>query len=64
MLVITRKPGEWVRVRVGEVELWVGVSDVDRNKVRLAFEAPPDVEISREELLAGETPKDAAEPGG
>ena len=64
MLVLRRKKGERVRLRVGATDVWVTVTYCHNGVVRLGFEAIPDVEISREELLAGETPKDAAEPGG
>ena len=64
MLVLKRKKGERVRLRFGATDVWVTVTYCHNGVVRLGFEAPPDVEISREELLAGETPKDAAEPGG
>ena len=64
MLVLRRKAGERVRVRFGATDVWVTVTYCRDGVVRLGFEAPPDVEISREELLAGEPPKDAAEPGG
>ena len=64
MLVLKRKKGERVRLRVGATDVWVTVTYCRDGVVRLGFEAPPDVEISREELLAGETPKDAAGSGG
>lgn len=64
MLVLKRKKGERVRVRVGATDVWVTVTYCHNGVARLGFSAPPDVEISREELLAGETPKDAADPGG
>ena len=56
MLVLRRKAGERVRVRFNGADVWVVVTYCRDGVVRLGFEAPPDVEISREELLAGETP--------
>jgi sRNA-binding carbon storage regulator CsrA len=54
MLVLSRKSGERVVLTLasGE-EIWVGVGHVTANgKVLLTFQAPPDVDIKREELLA------------
>ncbi|MBL9085257.1 MAG: carbon storage regulator [Planctomycetales bacterium] len=59
MLVLTRKVGE--RIRVGE-SIDVVVTEIRGDKVRLGFEAPPEVKILREELIddgerpAGEVP--------
>ncbi len=50
-LVVTRKPGERVRVRIGSVVVWVEVAEVERGKIRLRFDGPPGVEFLREELL-------------
>jgi carbon storage regulator CsrA len=54
MLVLSRKSGERVVLTLasGE-EIWVGVGHVTTNgKVLLTFQAPDDVDIKREELLA------------
>ena len=51
MLAMKRKSGERVRVRVGGVDIWVQVVEAWRGGVRLAFEAPPEAQIKREELL-------------
>jgi sRNA-binding carbon storage regulator CsrA len=51
MLVLTRKLAEPVRVRVGGQTLWLMVADCDRGKVRIAFDGPLAVEITRDELL-------------
>ena len=56
MLVLKRKKGERVRLRVGATDVWVTVTYCRDGVVRLGFEAPPEVEISREELLGGESP--------
>ncbi len=49
MLVLTRRAGE--RLLIGE-NILVTVVSVERGKVRLGIEAPPDVLILREELTA------------
>jgi carbon storage regulator len=47
MLVLTRRQGE--RLRIGE-NIWITVVSLDRGKVRLGIDAPPDVLVLREEL--------------
>jgi carbon storage regulator len=47
MLVLTRRSGE--RLRIGD-NIWVTVVSVERGKVRLGIDAPPDVLVLREEL--------------
>jgi carbon storage regulator CsrA len=47
MLVLSRKPGE--RIRIGE-SIWVEVRRVAGNRVTLAVEAPKDIRILRGEL--------------
>jgi carbon storage regulator len=49
MLVLTRRAGE--RLLIGD-RITVTVVSVDRGKVRLGIEAPPDVLVLREELTA------------
>jgi sRNA-binding carbon storage regulator CsrA len=51
VLSLTRKMAEPVRVRIGDQTLWLMVSMIDRGKVRLAFDGPLTVEITRDELL-------------
>lgn len=51
MLVISRRCGEWIRLRLGDADVWVQPSEVGKDKVRLCFEAPRDVQITRDELL-------------
>jgi carbon storage regulator CsrA len=51
VLAIKRKDGQRVRVRVGDVDIWVQVVECQRGWVRLAFEAPEAAKIHREELL-------------
>jgi carbon storage regulator len=51
MLVITRRPTESIVVNK---ELTITVVSVDKNQVRIGFEAPRDYEILREELVQEE----------
>lgn len=48
MLVLARRVGE--SVLIGE-DIWVTVNRIDRNQVRIGFDAPTDVVIMRTELL-------------
>lgn len=56
MLIISRKSGERIRVRFGDMELWIEVipNQDFRGKVRLGFEAPREVEVMRQELITPE----------
>lgn len=55
MLMIGRRAGERVRITVGDVTVWVTFTESrSRNNVRLGFEAPPGVEILREEVVAAQ----------
>jgi carbon storage regulator len=47
MLVLTRKPGQ--RIRIGD-EIEVTLLEVSGDRVRLGFSAPPDVAIHRQEV--------------
>ena len=47
MLVLTRKPGQ--RIRIGD-EIEVTLLEVSGDRVRLGFSAPPDVTIHRQEV--------------
>lgn len=47
MLVLTRKPGQ--RVRIGD-EIEVTLLEVNGDRVRLGFSAPPHVAIHRQEV--------------
>jgi carbon storage regulator len=49
MLILTRKPGESVRIAGG---IQVTVVSVEGHRVRLGFAAPPEVRIDREEVHA------------
>lgn len=54
MLTLSRKAGERVLLTLPDRQgIWVSVVTVRANgSVRLGFDAPPDVDIKREELLA------------
>lgn len=47
MLVLTRKPGQ--RVRIGD-DIEVTLLEVSGDRVRLGFSAPPEVAIHRQEV--------------
>lgn len=47
MLVLSRKPGE--RIEIG-IDCILTVVSVEGDKVRIGFDAPPSVQIRREEL--------------
>ena len=49
MLVLSRKLGE--KIQIGE-DICITVVDIDRGKIRLGIEAPRDVPIFRQELIA------------
>lgn len=50
MLVLSRKLGE--KIFIGD-NVCITVVDIDRGKIRLGIEAPRDVPVFRQELLAG-----------
>lgn len=47
MLILTRKPGE--RVRIGE-DVVITVYGINGNQVRLGVDAPREIEVHREEI--------------
>jgi carbon storage regulator len=49
MLVLSRKLGE--KIVIGE-NISITVIDIDRGKIRLGIEAPRDIPVYRQELLA------------
>jgi carbon storage regulator CsrA len=55
MLILTRKVGERVRVRVpvggGFADVWVVAIAAEAGRVKLGLEAPPEVEIARQEII-------------
>ena len=53
MLILTRRPGETITIETPAGELIeVTVLGIKSNQVRIGTEAPDDVQIMREELLA------------
>ena len=53
MLTLSRFEGERICIRCPDGStIWLVVREIDRSRVRLGFDAPPDVLIDREELLA------------
>ena len=50
MLVLSRTLGEKVVVGTGANAVTITIAAIDRAKVRLAFDAPRDIEIDREEI--------------
>ena len=64
MLVLSRRIGESVVLNPGTPDaITVTVVEVDRGKVRLAFAAPRDVSILRQELLNRGNPSDEFSDG-
>ncbi len=57
MLVLSRKLGE--RICIGE-NIFITVVDIDRGKIRLGIEAPRDIPVYRQELLADKNAPAAA----
>lgn len=52
MLVLTRKLNDRVLLQYPDgTAVWVTLIEIDRGRIRLGFDAPPDVKIYREELL-------------
>ncbi len=52
MLALTRKSGERLAIDTPAGRIWVLVVRVNGEKVRLGIDAPADVHVAREELLA------------
>lgn len=53
-LVISRRHGERTRIKVGDVVIWLTVDTQrqgEKPQVKLVFDAPPEVQITREELM-------------
>lgn len=50
MLVLSRKAMESIIISVGDVRIVVRVNEIRCDRARLAFDAPPDVRIFREEI--------------
>ena len=47
MLVLTRKLGESIVI---DNSIKVTITSIDRNKIRIGIEAPPEVRVDREEV--------------
>ena len=59
MLVLTRRMGE--RIVIGPIDgkmITIVIVDLARGKVRLGFDAPSDIQIMREELIANQGDSD------
>ncbi len=50
MLVLHRAYGERIRIQVGEVVIWVTPSSFSPKGVRIAVDAPREVQVDREEV--------------
>ncbi len=50
LLTLSRKDGEWVRLEVAGILIWVGVSHNGRHQ-RITIDAPREVIIHRDEVL-------------
>lgn len=50
MLVLSRREGERIIIKCKDVSFSFTIQQVIRNKVRIAFDAPKDVIINREEV--------------
>lgn len=50
MLCLSRKKEERIVIRTLTEEIWVTITDIRGDKVRLGFEADPNVAIHREEV--------------
>jgi carbon storage regulator len=57
MLVLSRKLGEKIQINDN---ICITVVDIDRGKIRLGIEAPREVSIFRQELLAKAVPAPAS----
>jgi sRNA-binding carbon storage regulator CsrA len=53
-VVVTRREGQRLLLRLGDVEVWVSVLSAERGAARLAVLAPDEVLVLREELLTRE----------
>lgn len=52
-LALTRREGEALIFRVGDVEFTVGIAKTRSHRVRIAIEAPIEVQVVRGELETG-----------
>lgn len=61
-LVLSRRPKERVRICVYDMVITVTVYETSSGSASLVFEAPPEVQILREELVAREASAQLAVP--
>lgn len=52
MLVLTRKTGQRILIRLGSTTVAVQVCRADRGTARLGIDAPDEVQVDREEVAA------------
>ena len=57
MLILGRKLHERIRLVVDGVTIWVSVERLGGNDCRIGIEAPPAVEIVREEVVGRDDPQ-------
>lgn len=50
-MIVRRKVGERVRIRVGGVDVWLTLTSVGPSKAGLGIHVPAGVEVLREELI-------------
>ena len=59
MLVLTRRLNERIRIKLPDGRfIWLTVADAARGMARIGIEAPREIEVMREELIANQ-PGDA-----
>jgi carbon storage regulator CsrA len=56
MLILGRKLGERIRLKVNGIEIWVEVVRIHGSDVRIGITAPKEVAIEREEIIGQEAP--------
>lgn len=50
MLILTRRIGESIIIKLGEAEVWVRINAVKGTQVRMGIDAPAEVLIKRKEF--------------
>ena len=51
MLVLTRKQGERIRLKVGDEIVWITIFSAECGKARVGIDAGPHVLVHREEIV-------------